>query len=190
VTDITELDWTAGTRDGDAIAWRSLVERYEDAVFRLAYLMLGNRQDAEDVAQDTFIRAYRNRSRFDTARPLRPWLLQICANLARNRRRSLGRYVRALRRQFAVQDPDDVVVAPGEAEAATRLWHAVRRLRSGDREVLYLRYFLDLTLAETACAAGIAEGTVKSRTARALERLRLLIADEFPELDREDDDER
>jgi len=189
VTEVAELEWSAGTRDGDAVAWRSLVRRHEDAVFRLAYLMLGNRHDAEDLAQETFLRAYRSRARFDRERPLGPWLLKICANLARNRRRSIGRYFRALQRHFVERPVDEAVaVLPDNAEA-TRLWQAVRRLRPDDQQILYLRFFLDMTLGESALAAGIAEGTVKSRTNRALERLRSVIEREFPELDREDDNE-
>ena len=190
MTEVAELDWSAGTRDGDAVAWRSLVRKHEDAVFRLAYLMLGNRHDAEDLAQETFLRAYRGRMRFDRERPLRPWLLKICANLARNRRRSLGRYFRAMQRHFAEQPADQAVVVPADGAAPALLWKAVRRLSPGDQEILYLRFFLELTMSESAQAAGVPEGTVKSRTSRALERLRSVIEREFPDLDREDHDEK
>lgn len=189
MSEIAELEWTEETREGDVSAWRSLVRSHQDAVFRLAYLMLGNRHDAEDVAQETFLRAYRSRAGFDAERVLRPWLLKICANLARNRRRSFARYLQAMQRHFAGQPDEAPVAAPVEAAASGRLWQAVRRLRSDDQQILYLRFFLDLTLAESAVALGIAEGTVKSRTNRALERLRAVIGREFPELHREEDDE-
>jgi RNA polymerase sigma-70 factor (ECF subfamily) len=94
-----------------------------------------------------------------------------------------------MQRHFAGQPDEAPAVAPVEAAASGRLWQAVRRLRSDDQQILYLRFFLDLTLAESAVALGITEGTAKSRTNRALERLRAVIAREFPELHREEDDE-
>ena len=80
--------WIESARQGDETAWVELVRLHQEAVFRLAYLFLGDPDEAEDAAQETFIRAYRALGRFDTSRPLRPWLLQIVANLTRNRRRS------------------------------------------------------------------------------------------------------
>lgn len=173
----------AGARQGDEAAWEALVRQHQEAAFRLAYLLLGNAADAEEVAQDAFLRAAAALSRFDADRPLRPWLLRITANLARNRRRAIGRYLAAVRRFFqAASDPTEAVAAapglPGwEAEA---LWQAVRRLGAQDQEVIYLRYFLELSEAETAEALGVARGTVKSRLSRALGRLRALVAAEFP----------
>ena len=86
--------------NGDAAAWEPLVQAHQQAVFRLAYLLLGDPDDAEDIAQETFLRAWNHLKRFDPTRPLRPWLLSIAANLSRNRRRSAGRYLAALTRAF------------------------------------------------------------------------------------------
>jgi len=85
-------------REGDNTAWEKLVQAHQQPVFRLSYLLLGDAAEAEDNAQETFLRAWRALDRFDAARSLRPWLLSIAANLARNRRRSSGRYLGALRR--------------------------------------------------------------------------------------------
>ena len=74
--------------NGDAAAWEPLVLAHQEAVFRLSYLLLGDPDDAEDIAQETFLRAWNHLKRFDTTRPLRPWLLSIASNLARNRLRS------------------------------------------------------------------------------------------------------
>jgi RNA polymerase sigma factor (sigma-70 family) len=173
---------------GDQAAWEALVRQHEQAAFRLAYLFLGEAAEAGDVAQEAFIRAFRALGRFDLDRPFRPWLLSITANLARNRRRSLGRYFAAVRRLVgASSDPAAVVAAaPAPASAqnwlAGTLWDAVRRLSSADQEVIYLRYYLGLSEAEMAAALDIAAGTVKSRLHRALARLRALAEREFPEL--------
>ncbi len=74
-------------RQGDVSAWEAVVMAHQQAVFRLAYLVLGDPDDAEDITQETFIRAYFALGRFDVHRALRPWLLSIAANLARNQRR-------------------------------------------------------------------------------------------------------
>lgn len=160
------------------------MQAHQEPVFRLAYLSLGDAADAEDVAQETFIRAHRSLAGFDASRPMRPWLLQIAMNLVRNRRRALGRYLAALQRQLHKEPPSspDVEASAGARLQAERLWQAVRKLRPEDQEMIYLRYFLELRVDETAQAAKIAEGTVKSRTSRALGRLREVLEQDFPDL--------
>lgn len=182
---MTETQWIEDARQGDEAAWEALVRTYQEPVFRLAYLFLGDPDEAEDAAQETFLRAFRALARFDASRPLRPWLLQIVANLARNRRRSVGRYWAALQRQFVKETPTtypDVEAYANTRLQSTRLWEAVRRLRDEDQQMIYLRFFLELPVGEAADAAGVAEGTVKSRTSRALGRLRAVIEREFPDL--------
>ncbi|MDD5467314.1 MAG: sigma-70 family RNA polymerase sigma factor [Anaerolineales bacterium] len=175
---------------GDAQAWSELVAQHQQAVFRLAYLFLGDADDAEDVAQDAFIRAYQALSRFDPRRPLRPWLLRIAANLARNRLRSAGRYLAALQRLIAQQpaQASQPHLASQELDhsfLASRLWQAIRCLRPSDQEALYLRYFLEMSEAEMSSAWEVAPGTVKSRLHRAQVRLRSLIERQFPDLRQE-----
>ncbi len=186
-----ESEFVANARLGDAAGWEALVREHQTAVFRLAYLLLGDADEAEDVAQEAFIRAYRALHRFDPARPLRPWLLSIAANLARNRRRSVARYLNALQRAFAAA-PEAAAgpaasTAPVEAAALARveaqaLWQAVRQLGPADQEVIYLRFFLELPEAEMAAALNVAPGTVKSRLHRALGRLRHVVEAQFPAL--------
>jgi RNA polymerase sigma-70 factor (ECF subfamily) len=161
---------------GDAAAWPPLVYAHQEAVFRLAYLLLGDTADAEDVAQETMVRASQALGRFDRSRPLRPWLLQIARNQAANRRRSARRRLAALQRWWANKPAMHDPVAQINAEAAD-LHQAVNQLSRPDQEVIYLRYFIELTVDETAQALGVAPGTVKSRLARALQRLRPLLAD-------------
>jgi len=170
--------------NGDAAAWEPLVLAHQEAVFRLSYLLLGDPDDAEDVAQETFLRAWNHLKRFDPARPLRPWLLSIASNLASNRRRSAGRYFAALTRAFR----NEPAASTSTEEKSTRhleaseLWKAVQHLSVPDQQIIYLRYFLDLPVNETAEILQIADGTVKSRLSRALERLRGIIQKDFPAL--------
>jgi RNA polymerase sigma-70 factor, ECF subfamily len=170
--------------NGDATAWEPLVLAHQEAVFRLSYLLLGDPDDAEDVAQETFLRAWNHLKRFDPTRPLRPWLLSIASNLASNRRRSAGRYLAALTRAFRNEPASSASIEEKSARhmEASDLWKAVQNLSTPEQQIVYLRYFLELSVAETAQALNIAEGTVKSRLSRALERLRGIIQQDFPVL--------
>jgi RNA polymerase sigma factor (sigma-70 family) len=168
-------------QQGDTGAYEQLMQRHQEPVFRLAYLICGDPDDAEDIAQDSFIAAYRALPRFDSERPLRPWLLKITANTARNRRRSLGRYLNVLKR-WANEwtDEADAEAQAGDVLAADALLAAVRRMSEADQTVIYLRYYLELSVAETAQALDIEPGTVKSRLNRALGRLRESVLRERP----------
>ncbi len=175
---MTEADLIRRARGGDERAWEAIVSDHRQAVFRLAYLTLGDPDEAEDIAQEVFIRATRNLHRFDESRPLRPWLLRIASNLARNRVRSLGRYWQALQRAGREAEPEPVF----DADGARLLWRAVRRLSDNEQQSIYLRYFLELSEREMAETMEVAPGTVKSRLHRALRRLRGVIERDFPEL--------
>ena len=183
---VSEAGLIRRASQGDGAGWEALVGLHQEAVFRLAYLLLGDADEAEDVAQETFIRAYRALDRFDANRPLRPWLMRITTNLARNQRRSVGRYFAAVQRLIRAE-PEAAFAPGGQAQLAERerahsLWQAVRRLGRADQEIIYLRYFLELSEAEAAAALEVPAGTVKSRTHRALARLREVVAREFPSL--------
>ena len=135
--------------------------------------------DAADAVQDAFLKAYAALGRFRQGAPVRPWLLRIVANEARNRRRSATRRAGlALRAELAT--PHDHAASPETealaSEARESLLAAVRRLRDEEREVIGARYFLGLSEAETAEALSIPAGTVKSRTARAIGHLRETLA--------------
>lgn len=170
---------------GNQAAWSALLKMHEAAVFRLAYLLLANADEAADVTQAVFVRTFRTLERLDPSLPLRPWLLHVTKNLARNRHRDVKRYLAALTRWWS-QSPESIDPGPGallqqQWEART-LWLATRRLKRTDQEIIYLRYFLELSIAETAEVTGIAPGTVKSRLSRAIGRLRQVIERDFPEL--------
>jgi RNA polymerase sigma-70 factor (ECF subfamily) len=171
-------------RQGDEAAWESLVHEHQEPIFRFAYLFLYDADEAQDVAQEAFIRAYHHLDGFDSSRPLRPWLLSITANLARNRRRSLGRYWAALTRWFKSKPTRDAGVEALSSHHFQKqsLWEAIRSLRQADQEIIYLRYFLDFSVAETAEILQVADGTVKSRLHRALNRLKEVIERDYPGL--------
>jgi RNA polymerase sigma-70 factor (ECF subfamily) len=161
---------------GDARAYEEIVRTHQQIAFRVAYLVAGNAADAEDAAQEGFIKAWRAFGRFKPELPVRPWLLQIVANEARNRRRSAGRRaqlaLRAERAELsgdAAPSPELAVVDSAERQ---RLLEALDGLPDDARLVLSCRYLLGLSEEETAAALAVKRGTVKSRTARALDRLR------------------
>ena len=163
-------------RRGDLRAWETIVRSYKGIAFRTAYLLSGSAADAEEAAQDGFVKAYRALGRFRRGAPLKPWLLRIVANEARNRRRSAGRREQLALRAAEADRPGDAVPSPEaallERESRARLLEAVNRLSDDHRDAVACRFFLQLSEEETAAALGIRRGTVKSRLARALERLR------------------
>ena len=149
---------------------------YQGIAFRTAYLVVGNAAEAEDAAQEGFVKAFRALGRFRSGEPLRPWLLKIVANEARNRRRSSARRDALALRAAADRPSGEAAPSPEaallDAERRTRLLAAVDELPDAQRLVVCCRYFLDLSEEETASVLGLRLGTVKSRTARALARLR------------------
>lgn len=182
---LTETELIFKARRGDDAAWAELMRAHQEAVFRLAYLYLADSAEAEDAVQDCFIRAYGNLHRFETQKPLRPWLLRIVANLALNRKRSIGRYWAALQRT-ALQQPASDAEPEAEVSDGEVLWEAIKALPANMQTILYMRFFLELSVEETAQALNIAEGTVKSQTHRALEKLRTTM----PLLSERSNDER
>lgn len=182
---LSEDELVANAREGDAFAWTSIVQTHQEHIFRLAYLILKDPADAEDVAQETFIRAFTKLDDFDTDRPLRPWLSGIAINRARNRRRSIGRYVNQLQRLFKYEERKDAEKpeqAVGARWQADQLWSAVQRLSSNHQEVVYLRYFLEMSESDMVDTLKVPAGTIKSRLHRALSDLRQIVKNEFPEL--------
>jgi len=173
-----ERELAARAQRGDARAYEELVRPHQEVAFRVAYVITRNRPDAEDALQDGLTKAWRALNRYRTDEPLRPWLLRIVANEARNRRRSAGRREQLRVRLAATRFDDSGEAAPSPEEAAldyderARLLSALDDLPGPAREVLACRYLLELSEEETAAALDVPAGTVKSRSARALERLR------------------
>lgn len=166
----------ARAKRGDLRAYEQIVAQHQATAFRVAWLITASSADAEEAAQDAFLKAYRALGRFREGAPFRPWLLKIVANEARNRRVAAGRRERLALRALERRRPDDEVASPEAAllasDARAELLEALRRLDERDRLAIAYRYFLDLSEAEMAPALGCRRGTVKSRLSRALTRLR------------------
>ena len=164
------------SREGDRDAYAELVTRYEGVAARTAYVITGNEEDAEEVAQEAFVKAFYALDRFRPEAPFRPWLLRIVANEAINRRKAARRH--ATVDLSVVEDrasPDTALSPEAAALAAERreaVLAALRTMRDEDRLVIAYRYFFQLSEAEMAEALDVARGTVKSRLSRALARLR------------------
>lgn len=154
---------------GDQQAFMLLVEPLLPAAYRLAIGMLRSESDAEDAVQDAVLKAWRHFGRFRRGSDLRPWLFTIVANECRLQRRS--RWWSVIRRS---EVPDDLADSTSSGDAETvDLRQALYRLPHDQRFVLILRYYLDLSYEEVAQTLGISTKAAKSRTYRAVERLRL-----------------
>jgi RNA polymerase sigma-70 factor (ECF subfamily) len=179
---LDETALVARAKRGDAAAYEEIVRMYQDIAFRTACVIARNAADAEEAAQDGFVKAYRALGRFREGEPFRPWLLRIVANEARNRRRSAGRRARLWARAAAEEVSGDAAPSPEaaivSAERRAELLAALASLREDDRVVLGCRFLAGLSEQETAAALGVRLGTVKSRTARALARLRDVVGEE------------
>jgi RNA polymerase sigma-70 factor (ECF subfamily) len=174
-----ERELAARAQRGDSRAYEELVRPHQEIAFRVAFVITRNQADADDALQDGLTKAWRALGRYRVDEPLRPWLLRIVANEARNRRRSAGRREHlALRVAAASGFENSGEAAPSPEETAldrerrAQLLAALEELPGQAREVLACRYLLELSEEETAAALDVPAGTVKSRSARALERLR------------------
>jgi RNA polymerase sigma factor (sigma-70 family) len=173
--DIAEQALLARAREGDVRAYEELVKQHQATAFRVAWMITRSSPDAEEAAQDGFLKAYRALGRFHEGAPFRPWLLRIVANEARNRKVAAHRRERLVLR--AIEGEAPAGAAPAEAEAIAgseraELIAAISRLEERDQLVIGARFLLELSEAETAAALGVRCGTVKSRLSRALARLR------------------
>jgi len=165
--------------NGDRSAFDALVTRHRRAVYRLCWSATGNPADADDAAQETFVRVYRSLPSYDPARPFGPWLRKIAWNCGLSVRRDGNAGVPRVSGSDA---PEAVDPAPGPEESAEgneerrRVADAMAGLPADLRAVMVLRAVEGLSYAEIASAAGIPAGTVMSRLSRARERLLAALA--------------
>ena len=165
----------------DPAAFRALFTTEFPGVFRFLAHRLGDRHAAEDLAAETFVRAYRARARFAPERDggARAWLFTIATNLLRDDSRARGRRSAAYARVAAREEREG---PPPDAELPDpRLAAALAELRTEEREALLLYAWAELSYEEIAAATSVAVGTVRSRLARARARLASELADEVAE---------
>ena len=181
-------------RLGDPHAFGRLVALHEAMVYNLAARLLGDREEARDLAQDVFLQVYRTLGRFEGRSSLRTWIYRITVNLCRNRQRLWRRRRRARAcRLDELTQAEHAQLGSGRPEAQTPfeqmrrresvrvVQEALLRLSFDHRAILTLREIEGLSCEEIAAALGLPGGTVKSRLARARERLRRALADRVPE---------
>jgi len=181
---------------GDEAAFNEIVERYRTKIFGLTLGLLHNRGDAEEITQDTFIRAYRGLARFRGDASLATWLYRIAMNLARNRywyffrrRRHatlsldcpLGDDANATFADLLASEAHDPAQETASDEFTSLIATCMERLDATHREILTMRNVLHLSYQEIAASLDLNVGTVKSRIARARERLRAQLAEVCPE---------
>lgn len=167
--------------------FESLVLAYQDRLYRFARRLVGNSQDAEEIAQDAFVRAYRALAHYPAERiqnlTLRPWLYQICLNVVRNRvRRRTLQFVPLEVELFGESDrerPERVVEA---AEKTRELGTLLAALPLRYRAAVILRHIDELGITEIAAVLGQPEGTVKSNIHRGIQVLRQAMETEKSEV--------
>jgi RNA polymerase sigma-70 factor, ECF subfamily len=174
-----DTDLVSRAAGGDASAFQALVERHRSMVYRVAYQFAGNHYDAEDIAQEVFIKVYRSLERFRHEAQLSSWLYRIVMNACIDHRR---RHLPAGAAPFGEEAEHKMLNAPEETpgpeqrayagELGAVLESAIADLPKGQRIVFVMRHHEGLKLCEIAEALGLAEGTVKRQLHAAVHRLR------------------
>lgn len=164
---------------GDTSAFQALVERHRSMVYRVAYQFAGNHHDAEDIAQEVFIKVYRSLDRFRQDAQLSSWMYRIVMNACIDHRR---RHSPAGAAPFGEEAEHKMLNTPEESpgpedtayagELGQVLESEINRLPQGQRLVFVMRHHQGLKLCEIAAALGLAEGTVKRQLHAAVHRLR------------------
>jgi RNA polymerase sigma-70 factor (ECF subfamily) len=165
---------------GDREAYSALVDAYKGAIFNLAFRMTGSDQDADDLAQETFIRAYRNLGQFDPQKRFFTWIYTIGLNLIRNHLKKSGRE-RA--RETAVQNSSEWPIQRGaqaerdimQAQEIRRLDICLQKLPADLREAVVLRFYQDLSFEDISIISDASVSAVKMRVYRGLEQLKRLM---------------
>jgi RNA polymerase sigma-70 factor (ECF subfamily) len=181
-----DLDLVLRSKKGEISAFGELVERYQSLVINFCYKMLGNREDAEDIAQETFLRAFAAIGRFQPRAKFSTWLLTIAKNLALNLIRSERRRLKGVDLVGSSEDAQQAVDLaasdnPGpdrvamQEERAQYVRRALKELSDTHRTIIVLRDFEGVTYEEIARIMGCRKGTVKSRLSRAREHLKQIL---------------
>jgi RNA polymerase sigma-70 factor (ECF subfamily) len=181
-TNPEECDWIQQIRQGDDTAFALLVERYQNAVYHLCYRMLGSSTEAEDAAQETFIRAYNAIERYDAERKFSTWLLSIATNYCIDQLRKRRLFTLSLD-DMPFFDLADNGPGPEGAMIMDERQHQVRQLLRSlsetDRAAVVLRYWYDYSYDEIAEVLNLTNSAIKSR----LHRARLTLAEAWNDQD-------
>lgn len=162
--------WLSRAKNGDQAAFGNLVETYQDAVFNLCFRMLGDPYEAEDAAQESFLRAYKAMDRYDSSRPFSTWLLSITAHhsIDRIRRRKFTKVsMDAMPYQFIADPSPGPEAALGATERQERVQSLLETLSPTDRAAIVMLYWYEMSYDEIAEALGLTNSAVKSRLHRA-----------------------
>jgi RNA polymerase sigma-70 factor (ECF subfamily) len=174
----------AQARAGDYAAFRVLVERHSRNLFRLAYRMTGNQQDAEDVVQDAFLRAFRQLSKFDERASFGTWLYRIAANCSLDLIRARKR--RSEQQESAADDtPDRMQLVPDHApppdrlalsgEVQRRVAEALDQLSEMERTAFVLRHYEGMCIEDISQTLGVQPNAAKHSVFRAVQKLRRVL---------------
>jgi RNA polymerase sigma-70 factor (ECF subfamily) len=171
-------------RQGDSDAFRALVEQHSRSVFRLAFRMTGNEQDAEDVVQESFLRAYRQLGRFESRANFGTWLYRIVSNCSVDLMRSKQARHDQVRGdsldEGAMELPAADVAGPERmaqsAEIETRVQQALRELSPLERAAFTLRHYEGRSIDEISATLGLGTSAAKHSVFRAVKKLRLALA--------------
>jgi RNA polymerase sigma-70 factor (ECF subfamily) len=179
--DCNDLGLVTKARTGDSDAFRVLVERHSRALFRLAYRMTGNQQDAEDVVQDSFLRAYKQLARFDERASFGTWLYRIAVNCSLDLVRSRKRRNELMTPEDSEMD-DPILSLPSRdpapdriamsGEVRDRVAEAMTELSPSERTAFVLRHFEGMRIEEVSRVLGCQPGAAKHSVFRAVQKLR------------------
>jgi RNA polymerase sigma-70 factor (ECF subfamily) len=161
----------ARVRAGDGDAYRALVERHSRGVFRLAFRMTGNEQDAEDIVQETFLRAYRQLHRYESRASFGTWLYRIAANCALDLGRARSRHPQTELVEKAAGDPGPDRLLAGD-EVRRTLTVTLDGMTEQERTAFVLRHFEGQTIEEIAASLGLSGNAAKHSIFRAVQKLR------------------
>ena len=181
--ELTDASAVAKARSGDTDAFRMLVERHSRSLFRLAFRMTGNQQDAEDVVQESFMRAYKQLGKFDERASFGTWLYRIAANCSLDLVRSRKRRSEHLAPQDADTEFDDTVSAlPStdptpermalSGEVRSRVEQAMQELSPTERTAFVLRHFEGMCIEDVSRVLECHPGAAKHSVFRAVQKLR------------------
>jgi RNA polymerase sigma-70 factor (ECF subfamily) len=184
-----DIEMVNAVREGDTIAYRGLVEKYQDRVYHMVYGMVRNREDARDITQDAFVKAYDNLQRFRLESSFYTWIYRIAMNLSidhlrRRKRKGTTEFDETIANRDEHGGIDEIhnQESPSKALERKRLYDrimtAMQDLPEDQRQVVLLRELEGLSYKEIAEVMEIPEGTVMSRLYYARRKLQKALADE------------